>query len=116
MGIEAHDVAADFVLSDSIGFHVAEPLRQESHQLLVAGAELLSLAVVRIAGGGVARKEFFDRFNFGRGSVRRADQTGKLGSAWRGALSGVRNGKELERAVGLARINESGARPLELSL
>jgi hypothetical protein len=116
VGIESHDVTADFDLADSIGLYVTKPLGKESHQRFVAWTELLSLSVVWIARRGMTRKETFDRSNFDRSGVRGSHQARELRGTGGGSLPRVRNRKELERAVGLARINKSRARPLEFVL
>jgi hypothetical protein len=114
--IETGDVAADLDLSDSINFHIPQQPGKYPHQLLVARSNSLSFAVIGVARRSVPSEKLFERSGFNELGRRGADETRKITQAWGPTLSLVRQGEELERAVGLTRKYEARTRPLQFLL
>ena len=112
--IESRHIARDLDPADSIGLHVTKTPREQPHQLLVSRPNALRLSVVRIARRRVAGKKLVQGADLNPRFRQRTNKPREFSAARSLTPSAVRQRKKLERAIGLAGINESRARPLEL--
>jgi hypothetical protein len=112
--IESSHIARDLDPADSISLHLTKTPREQSHQLFVLRPNALRLSVVRITCRRVAGKKLVEGADLNPCFRQGADKAREFSAARSLTPSAVRQRKKLERAIGLAGINKSRARPLEL--